>query len=82
MEWTIQLFGPPAQAAGRSEVRVSLDGAAPTSAHLRVLLPEVEPTLRPFMRACRLAVNHRYAPDEQLLRPGDELALIGMVSGG
>jgi molybdopterin converting factor small subunit len=32
--------------------------------------------------ACRLAVNHAFADDSTPIRAADEVALIGMVSGG
>lgn len=34
------------------------------------------------LRSLAIAVNSTYAPDEQFIRPGDEVALIPPVSGG
>jgi molybdopterin converting factor small subunit len=41
-----------------------------------------EPRLAGLLDGCRLAVNGRFAAEGQLLAEGDEIALIGFVSGG
>jgi len=33
-------------------------------------------------KGCRLAVNHAFAGDDTPIRESDEVALIGLVSGG
>ena len=77
------LFGPAglAHGADRAVVRVDPSGRTSESA-LRALLAAEHPALAPFTEGGRIAVNHRYAPGEILLEPGDEVALIAMVSGG
>ena len=82
MEVSVLLFGPAAQTVGRREVVVAMADASPTCAALRVRLGEVEPKLAPLLDHCRLAVNHAFASDDQRIGPGDEVALIGLVSGG
>ncbi len=82
MDWTVHLFGPLAQAAQRTQITVRLEDASPTVANLRSPLAEVAPELAPLLPTCRFAVNHGFAAENQPLRPGDEIALIGMVSGG
>ena len=40
------------------------------------------PRLGGLLDGCRFAVNGRFASEEQTLADGDEIALIGFVSGG
>jgi molybdopterin converting factor small subunit len=81
MEITVRLFGPEAQVSGRARVTVRVDSAA-TCGQLRSALAEHEPSLAPSLRACRFAVNHEFVGDEHPLCEQDEVALIGLVSGG
>lgn len=82
MEWRIKLFGPLAQARQRSEVTLCLAEDALTVAELRSRLLAAEPAVASLLLACRFAVNHAYARDGQRVTPQDEIAVIGMVSGG
>lgn len=76
VEVTVRLFAMLRERAGVSEVLLELpDGASVRDAldeldHLAAGLPLV------------MAVNRDYATADQLLAPGDELALIPPVSGG
>jgi molybdopterin converting factor small subunit len=81
VEITVKLFGPEAEVAGRRQVTVSV-GEAATCGQLRAALAKREPLLAPRLPACRLAVNHEFAGDERPLGEQDEVALIGLVSGG
>jgi molybdopterin converting factor subunit 1 len=54
----------------------------PTVAQLRVLLAEQIPALGPLLQVSMIAVNHDIADDSQLIKPGDEVAVIPPVSGG
>lgn len=77
MEVTIRLFASLRERAGASELTLELpDGAsvADALAELRGVAPEGLPLV--------MAVNREYAPADQVLDPGDELALIPPVSGG
>jgi len=81
MRVRVLLFGPQADAASRSEVAVALpDGA--TCADLRSRLAAEVPALAKRLDASRFAVNHEFAPEDAALTEQDEVALIGMVSGG
>ena len=77
----VLLFGPEAAAAGRACAEVAADGRV-TCAHLRARLGEDLPALRRLLTTGRFAVNSEFAPDDRVIEPGDEVALIGMVSGG
>jgi molybdopterin synthase catalytic subunit len=76
----VKLFGAEARAAGAREIKVTMD--AKTCGALRAVLEQSAPALRPFLSKCRFAVNHEFASDDQTVSEGDEIALIGMVSGG
>ena len=78
----VKLFGPLSQAVGQAELSVPLEGASPTCAALRTSISTREPRLAGLLDGCRFAVNGQFAPEEQALAGGDEIALIGFVSGG
>ena len=84
MELTVLLFGPAAAAlGGRESVRVPLPaGDAATVADLGRVMREQFPPLAPMVASGRFAVNHAFAGEHDRIGPGDEIALIAMVSGG
>ncbi|MBL9001559.1 MAG: MoaD/ThiS family protein [Phycisphaerae bacterium] len=77
----VLLFGPERDAAGVDRVRVEIDGEL-TCAALRAALGTGTPALLPVLRCARFAVNGRFADDAHRIGAGDEVALIGLVSGG
>lgn len=82
MRVVVHLFGAEASALRRDRICIEIPEAMPTCAGLRARLVESEPALADALRTARFAVNHSFAPDSQPIAPGDEVALIGMVSGG
>lgn len=82
MEIRIKLFGPQAALLERREVVLSLPDAGPTVAEVREALGVAAPALAASLPHSRLAVNHTFADERQAIAANDELALIGMVSGG
>lgn len=80
MRVRVKLFGPEAKAAGTREANLEL--ADPTCAALIERLAEDYPALRPLLGTCRFAVNHDFVDMSYTFKPTDEVALIGMVSGG
>ncbi|HYZ71106.1 MAG TPA: molybdenum cofactor biosynthesis protein MoaE [Thermoleophilaceae bacterium] len=76
MQVTVRLFAMLRERAGANEVSLELPEGARVADAIAALggvadgLPLV------------MAVNREYAPDDQVLDPGDELALIPPVSGG
>ncbi len=80
----VKLFGPQALAAGKREVvvEVAVERGEPTCADLRDALAAVEPGLKASLAASRFAVNQAFARELDPVRAGDEVALIGPVSGG
>lgn len=80
MHVRVLLFGGEALAAGSDAVTVSVD--SPTCASVREALATAHPALRPQLGSARFAVNSEFAAPDQPIQPGDEVALIGLVSGG
>ncbi len=79
----VLLFGPFADAVGASSVEVRLpDDPGVTAARVMALLAEQQSALRPLLAHAMLAVNCERVAAETVVRPGDELAIIGLVSGG
>lgn len=83
MEIETLLFGPAADAAGADRITLSLPERATVGDALAAIGREY-PVLAPAVEGSggRLAVNHEYAPADRTLAPGDEVALISLVSGG
>jgi molybdopterin converting factor small subunit len=83
MTVTIQLFGPLADLLRTRALQVELPAGAPPSVALVLQqLAWLHPAARDQILSARLAVNCTFAAADQVVRPQDELALIGMVSGG
>jgi molybdopterin synthase catalytic subunit len=76
MEVTVRLFAMLRERAGASELTLEL----PEGARVRDALEELA-ELRADIPVV-MAVNREYAADDQVLDPGDELALVPPVSGG
>jgi len=81
MRINVLLFGPQAALAKAEVVTLELDEPASVASALSALSQAV-PALEPSLKSSRLAVNHDYAGPADLLTDEDEIALIGMVSGG
>lgn len=82
MRVSVLLFGPQATLAGARSVDVDVPTEAPTASDVLLALRETAPALAGSLASSRLAVNHEFATSDQSIRQGDEVALIGMVSGG
>lgn len=82
MHVTVKLFGPQARMAGKREAHIALPDEPTTIAQVRGALCAAEPCLADGLDESRFAVNHEFADEQQPVRAGDEVALIGMVSGG
>jgi molybdopterin converting factor small subunit len=81
MQVRVLLFGPEATALGRREATVEVPPVA-TCAHVKAALAASFPAIAGAIDAARLAVNAEFALPSRPIAPGDEVALIGMVSGG
>jgi molybdopterin converting factor small subunit len=81
LEVRVALFGAERAAYGASTITVTVpDGAS--CAELRAAMARAAPTLEPLLPAARFAVNHCFSTAATRLAAGDEVALIGAVSGG
>ncbi len=81
MRVEVLVFGPEAAELGRDRAPVDVaDGA--TCEAVKESLGAAHPALRRFLGAARLAINGEFAAEGQRIRGGDEVALIGLVSGG
>ncbi|TWT41424.1 MoaD/ThiS family protein [Botrimarina hoheduenensis] len=78
----VLLFGPQARLVGSPSLPVEILEDRITAARVLATLAESVPQLAASLPASRLAVNHEFAESHTPIKPGDEVALIGMVSGG
>ena len=76
----MRLFGFQRELAGRPTVEVELNSGA-TVRDLRVAL-EQHPAIDRGLDRAAVAVNLRYAGDDEPVTEGDEVALIPPVAGG
>lgn len=81
MTVSVHLFGPIASAAGTPLCTIALETDRSPAAVLR-RLGEICPAIQPLLPGCRLAVNSRFASPDTVISNQDELAVIGLVSGG
>jgi molybdopterin converting factor small subunit len=77
----VLLFGAEAKAVGRPSVQVDVPMGS-TCQTIKEYLAEAHAPLCPFLKSARFAVNSEFAPLDRVVREEDEVALIGMVSGG
>jgi len=81
MIFKIQLFATLKASLGRSGVKVDI-AASSTVADLVDKLAGQYPSIDPLIRTSLVAVNQEFAAADQILFPGDEIALFPAVSGG
>ena len=81
-QWTIHLFAGLAERIGAPSITLPLDAASMPVAELKGLLAERYPEHRELIRVSFVAASEQYAPDEQVVRASDELAMLPPVSGG
>ncbi|MDB5096475.1 MAG: moaE [Cyanobacteria bacterium RYN_339] len=77
----VRLFAILREHAGQDRLELDVP-AGTTTAQLKELVRTAAPGLGPYMDATRVAVNLAFAPPEQVLAPGDDVALIPPVGGG
>ncbi len=81
MTYRILLFGAEAAAAGDRAVTLDLAEDAVTADELKDHLARAYPGLT-GLAACRVARNQRFVEGDAKVTAGDEIALVGPVSGG
>ena len=77
----ILLFGAAADRAGTRETELPVDDGV-TLGEIWPLLVERHPDLAPMRDTLAFAVNDEYAVAEDIVLPGDEVAVLPPVSGG
>ena len=82
MRVQVLLFGAEREAVGSDRLTVDLPGAQATCLQLRSRLLEGFPQLKAHLAASRFAVNGEFAAPDRPIGEADEVALIGLVSGG
>lgn len=82
MRVTVKLFGPLALTAKSREVILDLRQDRPTCSDLESELAAACPALGAQLRTAAFAVNSEYVNRDHVVDEGDEIALIGFVSGG
>ena len=78
----VLLFGPIARAAGGSPVIVTDPSPSMSVTQLIERLSVQTPAIASMLRASRIARNQAFVGAEDVVSCEDELAVIGMVSGG
>lgn len=81
-QYTVKLFGPQARLAQQREVVVELGGDAMEASEILAAVGAACPAIVETLPSSRLAVNHAFVETDAVVRPSDEVALIGMVGGG
>lgn len=77
----VKLFARARELAGSGSVSVELDEGA-TVARLRAALTAAYPRLAEILPRCKVAVGGEFARDDDVVHPGDEVAVLPPVSGG
>jgi len=78
----VLFFASARLAAGGSEMDLPCAEAGMNDEAFWTRLAESHPALKPLRASVRLARNHEFLAAGELIKPGDEIALIPPVSGG
>jgi molybdopterin synthase catalytic subunit len=81
MNLSIQLFATLKDAAKAQKIETQIPADSTVAALLETVAKDY-PTLAKWLPHCRVALNEEYATNDQIIREGDEIALIPPVSGG
>ena len=81
MTYRVMLFGAEAVAAGERSLDLEIPQESITADELKLHLSESYPGMS-GIPSCRVAVNQKFVVGDDKLTPGDEIALVGPVSGG
>lgn len=82
MKIDVLLFGVEASTLGVDRLTVQIPEDRPTCESLREAILEAAPSIRPHLQHWRISINHQFARADQRLSHDDEVAIIGLVSGG
>ncbi len=80
---TVLLFAGLRQRIGAQQIELEVDFSRPLSvARLRAQIAAAHPEAQAQLAHCRVAIDQTFVQDDDLVSPGQELALIPPVSGG
>ncbi|TWT64851.1 MoaD/ThiS family protein [Allorhodopirellula solitaria] len=79
---SVLVFGPQARSAGTDRLRLSAIEFPITAGKLISKIAETYPDLASSLNVSRIAVNHEFATAGCPIQRGDEVALVGLISGG
>lgn len=81
MKVTVRFFATYRDVAGKPQIEIEMDDGA-SLGDLLERLYDTYPTLKKWSESIICSVNRKYADDDRVLEPGDEVALLPPVSGG
>lgn len=81
MKVTVRFFATYRDAVGKPQIEMEMDDGA-SLGDLLERLYDTYPKLKKWSESIICSVNRKYADDDKLLEPGDEVALLPPVSGG
>ena len=82
MQVTLRLFAGLAEVIGSASLSFHVHESTVTAGKLKELLSASYPDAAQQIRVSLIAVDREYAPDDTLITPSSEVALIPPVSGG
>jgi len=78
----VLVFGMQSRAIGADRVTLNELSFPVAASEVLTLIARVSPELSASMGVSRLAINHEFADSTTLIHAGDEVALVGLISGG
>lgn len=78
----VLVFGMQARAIGSDRLTLANTESPIAASAVLSRIAETHPDLSASIGVSRLAVNHEFATAETLINEGDEVALVGLISGG
>lgn len=82
MKLTVLLFGPYADTVNDSSVTLEIASSMCSAGEVKASLAQQYPELSGMLSAARIAVNQQAVQPDHPVHESDELAVIGLVSGG
>lgn len=81
-ELHVLVFGPQAQSVDTERLVIAGIHFPITADALMSKIAEAYPDLAPSLGVSRIAINHAFAAPDSPIACGDEVALVGLISGG
>ncbi|TWU11109.1 MoaD/ThiS family protein [Allorhodopirellula heiligendammensis] len=78
----VLVFGPQAHSVGTDRLHIADVHVPITASSLLSKISDAYPDLAASIGLSRIAINHQFAAPEQLISLDDEIALVGLISGG